>query len=102
MSHNDNGVPAPEQVLRFQVKRNVTNLFRRFLETLERRKDGHEEALSKLRRALPAQYSHYVDLADDFTDQEAERLRKEVLTMGNDCLRGLNEEIDKLEISLKS
>lgn len=82
-----------EAILAFQVKRNVTRLFKAFLSILEREKDQHDEAMEKLRDALPDNLKEYVNLADNFTDAKADALRKEVLEKGNDCIRDLEQEL---------
>ena len=94
----DNSQSREEAVLRFQVKRNCTLLFKRFLEILERIKDGHDENLDKLRANLPAQYKNYVDLSDDLTDAKMDKLRKEVLGAGNDCIRSIENELGNFDI----
>ena len=88
-----------EAILRFQVQRNCKNLFKRFLEILERVKDEHDEGMDKLRAALPAQHKNYVDLADNLSDVKMDGLRKEVLGAGNDCIRGIEGELNNFDVS---
>lgn len=95
MANNQYRPPAPEEIFEFQLRRNVTNLFKSFLSIIEREKDNHDEAMEKLKETLPAQYKPYVDLADSFTEAKKDSLRREILTIGNDCARNLQEEFDK-------
>ena len=88
-------------ILRFAIKRNSTNLFKRFLAILQRQKEEHDEALSNLKAVLPEQYKKYVQLADCYTDAKAAALRKEVLDAGNDAIRAVETELDNFEYFLK-
>ena len=91
----------PDEMLKFACKRNTTILFKHFLEIIERMNEEHAETLAKLKHNLPEEYKAYVDLADYFTDNKLNMLRKEVLSKGNDCYRGIEEIINMLEIKHK-
>jgi len=74
----DKGDSAKEFVT-FQVTRKVTNLYKQFLFLLE-------------------------DLQDqgyDIPDEVFQRMRKRVLDHGNDTIRELEENLDKLDITLR-
>mgnify|MGYP000211536404 FL=1 len=74
----DKGDSAKEFVT-FQVTRKVTNLYKQFLFLLE-------------------------DLQDqgyDIPDEVYQRMRKRVLDHGNDTIRELEENLDKLDITLR-
>ena len=74
----DKGDSAKEFVT-FQVTRKVTNLYKQFLFLLE-------------------------DLQDqgyDIPDEVFQRMRKRVLDHGNDTIRELEENLDKLDIMLR-
>lgn len=62
--------------------------------------EEHDEALQKLYSALPPEYQTYVDLADHFTDDKGERIRRAVLARGNDCRRAIRDELDKYTLTL--
>lgn len=85
--------------LQFSVDRNVRALFRSTLELLEELAHEHDEALGKLEAALPAEYHPHLALADYYTEDKGERLRKAVLRKGNDALRAILEEIDRYEVT---
>lgn len=88
-------------ILKFAIKRQVTDLFKDFLFILKSNKDKHGEALDKLYSSLPEEYKKYVDLADYYTDGESDRLRSQVLQKGNDSIRNLNQQIDELFVDFK-
>lgn len=90
-----------EDVLRFQMDRLVTQLFKTFLVVIEDLADDHDEALQRIEDALPTEYKPYVKLADYFDEARAARLRSKILDAGNGCLRDLQTHIDHYEISLK-
>ena len=91
----------PRQALEYIARRQVTLLFKEFLTILERSQDKHIETLNKLVEKLPPEYQPYIGLADWWTDDEAARLRKEVLQRGNDTIRILSEELEKYEIDFR-
>ena len=41
-----------------------------------------------------------MDLADHFTEEKADRIRRAVLARGNDCKRSIAEELSKYEMTL--
>ena len=74
----DKGNKAKEFVT-FQVTRKVTNLYKQFLFLLE-------------------------DLQDqgyDIPDEVYQRMRKRILDHGNDAIREIEENLDKLDITLR-
>lgn len=89
----------PKGLLQFTARRHIVTLFKECLAMFESLADEHDEALAKLGAALPAQYHEYITLADYFTEDKSERLRRTVLQRGNDCARAIQEEIEKYEIS---
>ena len=92
----------PSEVLRFQSRRNIVILFKSFLAIMSRVADEHDIAFDKLDEHLPVEYQKYIQLADYFTDEKREMLRKEILDIGNDCIRAIEEEIRKYDIDFKT
>lgn len=90
-----------EQMLRFQLRRLNTNLFKRFLDITDRLRDEHNETISKLKSSLPVQYHKDVDLANAFTENKKEMIRKEVLGAGNDTYRGIEAELENFDINFR-
>jgi len=87
-----------KDILAFAVRRQTTQLFKHFLVTLEEITAEHDEALLKLRAALPPEQKPLVDVAAYLTEAKVSRLRKSILSAGNDTIRSSLEEFDKYSI----
>jgi hypothetical protein len=90
-----------EEMFRFQVRRNIVSLFKRFLENVEALGDCHQESMDKLKELLPEEYKKYVNLAEYFTPAREEALRKQILDAGNDCIRNIEEELKQFKIKFR-
>lgn len=90
-----------EGILAFSARRNITSLFKDFLDILEDLSDDHNEALNKLVKTLPPDSQKQLYLADHFTNEKMDQLRKRILSKGNDAIRSIESEIDKLDIKFK-
>ncbi len=90
-----------DDVLRFQLHRLVTNLFKQQLALLEELEEDHDVALARLHDSLPPEYQAYVKLADYLDENKAKRLRGKVLDAGNDVLRQIDEQFQRYDISLR-
>lgn len=93
--------PEPKDVLRFQIQRNITNLFKFELQLLEDLKQEHVEAMDKLKVALSPEQAKYVDLANYFTDKRFQQMRKRILDKGNDTIAEIDENVTHFEITFK-
>ncbi len=91
----------PNEVLRFQLRRLVTNLFKSYLVLVEELGSSHDEALNKLRTALPENLRGYVDLADYLTPERGAALRKKVLDSGNDVCREVDKLVEQFDVEFK-
>ena len=91
-----------EDVLRFQHHRITKNLFISFLNMIENLDKEHQASLGKLREKLPAEYAVYVDLADYWDDTRREIIRKQILDVGNDAIRALDEQLVNYDFSIKT
>ena len=88
----------PEEVLRFQIERNVKAIFWSYLAVLEDLGIEHDIAMKKLVEALPQEYKNYVNLADYLTEEKGGQLRKRVLDVGNNHLREINTLLESFKI----
>jgi hypothetical protein len=75
----DKGSNSAKDFVTFQVSRKVTNLYKQFLFLLE---DLNEQGY-------------------DIPDEVYQRMRKRVLDHGNDTIREIEENLDKLDITLR-
>ena len=101
---NENHNPQLSINLREHVQyycdRQIVTLFKECLAMFEQLAEEHDEAMEKLHTALPDQYKPYVDLADHYTEEKGDRIRRAVLQRGNDCKRAVREELDKYTLTL--
>lgn len=95
------GQVAVDDVLRFQVHRIVTNLFKNQLVLLEDLAQDHDAAMAKLHASLPAEYQPYVKLADYLDEDRGARLRSKTLDAGNEAIRALEEQLAFYDIHLR-
>lgn len=89
-----------KQALQYACQRHTVALFKEFLTTLEDLAAEHDESLAKLAAALPAEYHAHLDLADYYTIDKANRLRRIVLQRGNDTARAIRDEIERYQVQL--
>ena len=75
----DKGSNSAKDFVTFQVSRKATNLYKQFLFLLE---DLNEQGY-------------------DIPDEVYQRMRKRVLDHGNDTIREIEENLDKLDITLR-
>lgn len=94
-SDNDQGL---EKIIHFNIKKNVTVLFKDILKVLEELKADNDESLFRLMESLPEEHKGKVVLAEFMTDSRCNRLRKNILDRGNDCIRNIQEQLDQVRI----
>lgn len=89
------------EIIRYQVHRIVTNLYKEFLVMVEDLSEDHDTALCKLQDNLPEQYKKYVDLADYFPEERFKKLRGRILDKGNSSIREIEEQLKNFDIKIK-
>ena len=82
-------------------KRSTKVLFKSFLVLMEDLHQDHLINFSKLRKALPEEYSPLIDQADYFDQHKMQYLRKKILDMGNESIRETNNDLENFTISFK-
>jgi hypothetical protein len=85
-----------DEILEFQVKKNVIGLYKFFLILIEDLKSEHDRNFDNLFDALPDSES-LLNQADYFDEEQLARIRKKILDNGNDCLRNILETINKIK-----
>jgi hypothetical protein len=86
-------------ILQERYEKHIKNLFKSFLFILEDLNDDHSINFAKLKRALP-NHKDLIDQANYFDQDKMQFLRKRVLDLGNDSLRGQNEDLEKFTVIL--
>lgn len=76
-------------------------LFKSFLILIEDLNKDHVINFSKLRKALPEEYSSLIEQADYFDQHKLQYLRKKILDMGNETIRDQENQLDNFTISFK-
>jgi hypothetical protein len=76
-------------------------LFKSFLILIEDLNKDHVINFSKLRKALPEEYSPLIEQADYFDQHKLQYLRKKILDMGNETIRDQENQLDNFTISFK-
>lgn len=89
------------ELLEFQVYRNVTNLYKHFLDMVEKLSHDHDQEFKKLKEALPNEYSSLIKQAEYLDDARLNFLRKKILDQGNDTRREIIEYMQKFNINFK-
>ncbi len=69
---------------------------------VEQLEEEHDEAMEKLYAALPDTYRTYVALADHFTEEKADRIRRAILQRGNDAKRAVASELDQYDLTFRA
>lgn len=88
-------------ILRFQLHRHITLLFKEFLMILEEIDNDHSAAMQRVYENLPNEYKKYLNLADFLTEEKFSSLRSKVLKEGNDTIRALEDHLNNYDITIK-
>ncbi len=88
-----------QELLKFQLARNVTQLYKTFLVMVEDLNKENEIAFQKLKRQIPSHTSS-LDCANYFDDAKMEYVRKKILDAGNGCIRTMSGEIESFDINV--
>lgn len=76
---------SPENnIISIQTQKEVTRLYKTFLEQLEDIKNDHEIMLKKIAETHGQEYANQINY---FTQEKYEQLRKRILDNGNECAR---------------
>ena len=76
-------------------------VFKSFLVMIEDLHIEHQIQFGKLKDKLPKEYLDIVDQADYLDEEKKQYLRKKILDIGNESIRGVNEELSKISVEFK-
>jgi len=76
-------------------------VFKSFLVMVEDLHIEHKIQFGKLKDKLPKEYLDIVDQADYLDEEKKQYLRKKILDIGNESIRGVNEELSKINVEFK-
>lgn len=94
-----NGIEGAEDLLEFQVNRNIVNLYKAFLILTEDLYHENSTSFVKLKRVFPED-EDIIDQANCIDDAKMEYLRKKILDAGNDCVRQTLSDLENYSINL--
>ena len=88
------------ELLEFQVNRNIINLYKTFLIMVEDLEEEHKRSFRKLKGALP-ESSDLIDQANYLDEDKMEYIRKKILDQGNHSLREIIGQLEKFNLTTK-
>ena len=91
--------PKLKEFLLFQVHRNITSLYKRYLNLIEDIQEEHINMLNKLNNKIDQETLKNVDY---FDDNKYNYLRKKILDLGNETSREIIKNFDLLNIEIKN
>ena len=89
-----------KDILLDRYEKHTKSLFKSFLFVLEDLHEEHNIHFTKLRKALPEMYQTLIDQSNYFDYDKMQHLRKRVLDLGNDSIRGQSEDLEKFTVIL--
>tara|TARA_B100000676_G_C18089777_1_gene858512 strand:- start:775 stop:1059 length:285 start_codon:yes stop_codon:yes gene_type:complete len=87
-----------KQVVLFQTNRSIVNFYKKHLTMIEDLKREHQSMLKKVEKKTSKEFSESIDT---FDDDKYNYLRKKTLDSGNDIIRELESNLEKLDIRIK-
>ena len=87
-----------KEVLLFQVNRSVVNFYKSHLTMIEDLQREHQTMLKKVEKKTSKEFSESIDT---FDNDKYNYIRKKTLDNGNDIIRELEQNLDKLKIRIK-
>ena len=91
--------PKLKEFLLFQVHRNITSLYKRYLNLIEDIQEEHVNMLNKLNSKIDQETLKNIDY---FDDNKYNYLRKKILDLGNETSREIIKNFDLLNIEIKN
>jgi hypothetical protein len=88
----------PNDLLRFQIRRNVTNLYKSFLILIEDLERDQELQFDKLRGSMP-EYKKLLDQAEFLDSGKSNYIRKKILDSGNGAIREIISELENYDVN---
>ena len=91
--------PKLKEFLLFQVHRNITSLYKRYLNLIEDIQEEHINMLNKLNKKIDQETLKNIDY---FVDNKYNYLRKKILDLGNETSREIIKNFDLLNIEIRN
>jgi hypothetical protein len=91
--------PKLKEFLLFQIHRNITSLYKRYLNLIEDIQEEHINMLNKLNNKIDQETLKNLDY---FDDNKYNYLRKKILDLGNETSREIIKNFDLLNVEIKN
>ena len=91
--------PKLKEFLLFQIHRNITSLYKRYLNLIEDIQEEHINMLNKLNKKIDQETLKNIDY---FVDNKYNYLRKKILDLGNETSREIIKNFDLLNIEIRN
>jgi len=82
----------------FQIQRNIIALYKRYINLIEDLQEDHINMLNKLNSKIDLQTLKNVDY---FDENKYNYIRKKILDTGNETIREIERNLEKLNFTLK-
>lgn len=91
----------PETLIHSVYSKNTKNLFKSFLVLIEDLHTDHSINFKKLKNSAPEEMQDLIDQANYFDQEKLQYIRKKILDMGNESIRGTETDLENFTISFK-
>lgn len=81
----------------FNINRNVTNLYKRYINLTEDTLNEHKTLLGKVKSQVSPEFANNIDY---FTDERYNHVRKKILDMGNEVIRDIEKTFEMLDVKI--
>lgn len=94
----DNNEDKLKSFVYFQIQRNIITLYKKYINLIEDLQEDHINMLNKLNSKVDLQTLKNVDY---FDENKYNYIRKKILDNGNEVIREIEKNLEKLNFTLK-
>ena len=94
----DNNEDKLKSFVYFQIQRNIITLYKKYINLIEDLQEDHINMLNKLNSKIDLQTLKNVDY---FDENKYNYIRKKILDIGNEVIREIEKNLEKLNFTLK-
>lgn len=94
----DNNEDKLKSFVYFQIQRNIVSLYKRYINLIEDLQEDHISMLNKLNSKIDQGTLKNVDY---FDENKYNYIRKRILDNGNEAIREIEKNLEKLNFTLK-
>jgi hypothetical protein len=94
----DNNEDKLKSFVYFQIQRNIVSLYKRYINLIEDLQEDHINMLNKLNSKIDQNTLKNIDY---FDENKYNYIRKKILDNGNEVIREIEKNLEKLNFTLK-